>query len=943
MVDVLTMRVQVADTDEARAALQFALGETYDEGLDDPAKAFDAYTAAEQLGDRREDTYEALVRLAERLNRWELCAGALLRWADVAPDPSMRAEVLLQAGFLYVDQLQDWAAADAQLTKVLEIVPGHQDALVALGRVCGNRGDFARAAGLLLQASETAADPPEKARLLTEAATIHQDQLKEEDRAVELYATALSIEPEHVPAGERLADILFGRGKFADVEPILDMLARKLDPADRDRALTLQTRLATVSVELGKPDKTAQAFAAAYQAGPESLAVLRGYADFHMQGRHDWKQASDLYATLLRLHGATLPASEVLDVTLRLGQCCTETGQTDEAIGWYEKAHVLDPKHRPAIEALATLHESKGDWAAWVRNKRSLMAIAAPEELAPLLEQIGDVSSERLGNFVHAVTAYEAALKIEPERRSTLHKILELYTKGSRWQSAAETLVRLADVEGDKAVRARALYTAALIRRDELGHLTEAADLFERALDDAPEMTQAFDALEKLYRDESDWKELARSYRRMIKRLPVEGMPELRLRLWTRLGEVTLKRLRNRDAAQTAFEVAVSLDPTDIVRREVLADLYVQAGPDAADKAIASYQYLVAQDPNRMAPYRALAKLYGETGALDKQWCVAATLSFLHKADAGLEAIYQRHRTDQLPLAKRRFSEEVWHRVLHPDEDRLLDALFVLVGAPIAGPAARTHAACGLKRRRRVDITLDARPAARAFFRVAETMDLPKPELFFAETDDSETALLNLQDKGISTPALVLGRSTLGRESEVELVFDLSKRLAFLRPERFLRYALWTPVALDQALRIALALSRSPAGADIAEGADSKVADQEVAAQELADPDVDRLTASLRKTVARPILDELAVVGRKLVAERGEHIDLMRWIVATDLTAARAAFVVAGDLWAAARVISSEPVSVTPLAAKQRLKDLIGFSVSEDYFACRRLLGFEVG
>ena len=52
---------------------------------------------------------------------------------------------------------------------------------------------------------------------------------------------------------------------------------------------------------------------------------------------------------------------------------------------------------------------------------------------------------------------------------------------------------------------------------------------------------------------------------------------------------------------------------------------------------------------------------------------------------------------------------------------------------------------------------------------------------------------------------------------------------------------------------------------------------------------------------------------------------------------------VAGDLWAAARVISSEPLSQSFMAVRERLKDLVAFSVSEDYFICRRLLGLEIG
>jgi hypothetical protein len=58
-----------------------------------------------------------------------------------------------------------------------------------------------------------------------------------------------------------------------------------------------------------------------------------------------------------------------------------------------------------------------------------------------------------------------------------------------------------------------------------------------------------------------------------------------------------------------------------------------------------------------------------------------------------------------------------------------------------------------------------------------------------------------------------------------------------------------------------------------------------------------------------------------------------------DLTAARIAFALTGDLAVAAQVIVSDPAAASPLPVKRRLKDLVAFSVSEDYFAIRRALG----
>jgi len=57
---------------------------------------------------------------------------------------------------------------------------------------------------------------------------------------------------------------------------------------------------------------------------------------------------------------------------------------------------------------------------------------------------------------------------------------------------------------------------------------------------------------------------------RTVTRLPVDGLPGLRLRLWSGLGEVSLTQLEDVEMAATALEVAVSLDEGNVLRHEQL-------------------------------------------------------------------------------------------------------------------------------------------------------------------------------------------------------------------------------------------------------------------------------------------------------------------------------------------------------------------------------------
>ena len=65
----------------------------------------------------------------------------------------------------------------------------------------------------------------------------------------------------------------------------------------------------------------------------------------------------------------------------------------------------------------------------------------------------------------------------------------------------------------------------------------------------------------------------------------------------------------------------------------------------------------------------------------------------------------------------------------------------------------------------------------------------------------------------------------------------------------------------------------------------------------------------------------------------GQHpeINLAKWGNAVDATSHRAGFVVCGDLEVAARMVSAEPVVVGGPQVKDKIKELVLYSISEEF------------
>ncbi|HEY3358841.1 MAG TPA: SIR2 family protein [Polyangia bacterium] len=938
LADLLGRHLAATDAPAQRRELYEHLGRLYEEELGDVAHAVDAYENLAGLPGDADAALAALTRLHERAGDHAKVAETALRRAENQTDLTLRADLIAQAALVAAKHLHDEETAERQFAKALELAPGHLPSLTGLMEVYRGRGDYLRAAKLMTEAEAETQNRLEKTRLLHEAGCLYQDRLDDPARAEEHFARALAIDPEHVEAGLRVADLYTAGEKWSQLEPVLEMLARKVDADDKTRLLDIHSRLAVAATKLDNPEKAIRAYNAAFALDPTSLQVLAGLGGLlfaqvmaappRTAGApdDDAVQAIKLYQALLHHHFDALSRPEQLDVYGRLGQLNLRLGERDRALNFFQKALAIEPDHKQALVAAIEILRGRGEFTAVVEHERTLAAAASDEEQARLLEDIGDIYFDKLEDPIEAAAAYQAALDGSPRKRTLLSKLLDLYSQQKAWQKAVEVVAKLCDLEQDAAKRAKYHYTAAVLCRDELKDDEHALEHFNKALDDAPDMTKAFEAQEKLLTRNEDWKNLARAYRRMIKRLPPEGLTDLRLKLWQGLGEIALNRIGDSESAVAAFEVAATLDPKNPARQETLAELYLKAGPDYLDKAIGAQQAILARTPERLGQYRTLRKLYGETKQLDKMWCLCGALVFLKKADAEEQRFYEQMRPKTLVPARRKITEDLWQRaIMHPDEDRVLAATFGRLAPAVALLKAQAPENFGLKKKERAELT-DERPIVKLFRYACQTLDLTPPDLYLRDGAQPSVQVANTAEKGALKPALVFSGPTADKLRERESLFELGKRLAFLRPERFLRYAWPTAGEIECALRgmlVALQLPAPPPppGLDAAEP--------------------ERIAQALRKVFMPQVFEPLAQLARKWLAGRTQ-LEMTTWLGAVDLTASRVGFILTNDFETAARLVSKEPPQASPLAAKDRLKHLLGYSCSEEYFTVRRHLGIEI-
>jgi golgin subfamily B member 1 len=876
--------------------------------LKDAAGAIEFYRRIEADRPGSIDAMSGPIRLYERTEDFEQMAAVLERKA-VKAEGRERAELYYRAGELNRTRLKNLEHATHLFVRALESSPSYVPAMVGLAECYREAGKLLNAASLLEEAIGATSNRLERTRLLVIEAGVRA-KLDDRERAIELYDHALALDPEHVEAAAGLVEQLARNLEFKRMRAPLELLAAKEPDATARVGRLLQ--LAKVEEQLGNRERALGVLERATTLHAGHLGALQALANLLFR----LERFGEAYAVFLRAgeRAPELLTDEQVELHFQLGVCARKLGKLT-ARDHFAAALALDPEHRPSLRAQIELDQALPDQL--FQHYGALLKNAPLDEEVQLYTAIGDLCAT-LGEPAQA-TAYRQALALAPDDHRLLHKCLDAAVERKDWIEALSLLERLIAREKVAKVRARYCEAAGLICYDELVRTDDALRFLSAAIGDDATLERAADGLEEIYFERADWVSLANLHGARLQQLgPVcpAGQEMLRARLWARFGEVCLHRLGERDNALAAFEVAARFAPGDVGVHRELAQLH--ADMQQWSKAIASLQRVIALDAGDALAYQGLEELYRRTGQPAKAEACAEARGFLERRRDPSGSL---ERDDALPRAIGALRPEQWEGLHHGDEDRDLSALFALLTPVVASAQAQPLERLGLDRRDRVE-RRDERPFARALKYAAAALAVPMPDVYIRYDQLAPAVVAVCRENKHLVPVLVVGTPLLGhKRSERDLVFHVARQLAYLCPGRILRVLAPHPTQLASLIDAAMALggeaSPAPRRGNLAAV-------------------IQRLKASL----SADALAEVAALGRTLHARGIRSEEAARaWLRAVDLTVARIALLLVGDLDTCARVIGAEPAPFG-MMPDERILDLVAASISEGMFAARTQLGF---
>jgi tetratricopeptide (TPR) repeat protein len=526
-----------------------------------------------------ERLYRALGRFAELA---ELYQAELSR----AKDEERRAELLELLAEVHGSHTGDLSRAAEELAALRKLgaQPTGGRAMRAMLGVLERSARWKEVAQATAELAQQARDPRQAATLWHRAAEVWEEHVGDVDEAAACHRRALEAAPTFVPSLQALGRL--GADVIKSIEREIEITA-----VPEARA-ALYYRLG--ELHEGEGGGGVEPALAAYQA---ALAAVAGYAPAAAALERLYRargESSRLVEVIMAAADAALDPVEKATALYRAGQVLEENlHDIDGAADVYARALAIVPDHAFSLEALERLYAQADRWTE-LADVRRRAAMAAVDDAARIgaWGALGDLLWARLGDAEGAISAYQKALAVDPHDAAALRQLERLSLELSRWEGLVEVYERLAS-RADEPEAQVALWRRAAAVRESREREADPTGLYERVLEASPHDRAALEALDRLYTNRGEWRELSR-----VLYAQLDVAPDVRVRVTTLVRMAEANEMAGQaDDALACAERAAEADPASVPAVRDLRRLREQAGDAGGTAAALEREAAACRDP----------------------------------------------------------------------------------------------------------------------------------------------------------------------------------------------------------------------------------------------------------------------------------------------------------------------------------------------------------
>jgi tetratricopeptide (TPR) repeat protein len=652
LAEILNQRLDHTYDEEVIVEVNFRLAQIYQHQIGDVQAAVDTYRDLLDVRPIHREALEELVHIHREREEWEELVDVLDRKADATNEPEAKIDCFGQMATIAEQMLERPLDAIDLWNRVLELEPEHEEALQELGRLYYDEQRWDELVGIVERELELTDDPEEKLDLYKSVGTVWGEKLGNEGPALDAWRNVLDIREDDLEALRAVRELYTRQGDYEELAPILERLIEHQETAEAEQ-LELWIELAEIRGEmLLDTDAAIEAWQEVISLEPNHDRALDELEKLYLQETRFEEAAQVLEIKVERIDDEL----EQIDVLSQIADIWEHKLESpDRAAAFYEQILELDPSDMQASRSLEDIYREQATPEAYQSLVGLYLDRAEEYEDRPFdrmeaLRSAARVFEEELDNAVNALVVLVSAFDADTYQEETLEQEIERLARSTdQWNEPIEKYQEVIRELGDSPEGARLHEKVGEWYAEELDQPDDAIYHLRRALDIDPQRAEILETLEQLYDQLESWPELAQVLGERIERA-VD--PDTEIELWRKLGELYELKMEQLDEAIDAYWEILQIDEADLLAIESLERIYESKerwedlieilerkvdstyDPDdlveirvriariweeqlgELDRAIATYETLLADEPDNEQALEALERLYFETG----QW-----------------------------------------------------------------------------------------------------------------------------------------------------------------------------------------------------------------------------------------------------------------------------------------------------------------------------------
>lgn len=497
LVKLLKARIESSRDHSEIRRLHRRVAEIMEVKFNNPTEAMRSYEAMLELAPDDLDVVRKLKTFYESRRDWNKYI-AVARRELQALEGKERSEMLRSLARLALEKGRDIALGIALWKEVREQDPEDVEAFNALMQLCERAKDFEGVTALLEERIERVSEAEEKKQLLEKLATVYAMRVQDMEQASNAWTRLLQIDPENYRARAELKKILT---RAKDLDALEGFFRSYGTPADHARTLELMAK-------------------------EEEEQILKVQILFRLAGLYEEMR-----------------------------------GKEEKAKGVLEEILQADPGNVEAATRLIPLYRSLEQWESLVAMQELVLSERSDMDKGERLELLLDkamVHEEKLNSPEQAFFTYVSAYQLDWTRSDVQENLERLANISNNWETYVSVLEQSLDLVGEEEHKVPYLLRIAEIQEEKLGELDAAVDNYRRVLAIDEANLAGMTALVRLHAMREEWSDLKDILER---RIAIETAPDERKQLLLDLGELSLERLGDSDAAIRAYQLLVAEFP----------------------------------------------------------------------------------------------------------------------------------------------------------------------------------------------------------------------------------------------------------------------------------------------------------------------------------------------------------------------------------------------